>query len=366
MVALKQIKLFSALSPDDLAFLEQAALTREFPAQAAIFQEGDHGDGLYLVADGAVRISALINDQERRVLSRVMPGDYFGEMAVVDSAPRSATASTEVPTTIYFIPREKILELLERSPRLALTLVREFSQRMRDFNRHYVQEVLQAERLTVVGRFARSIVHDFKNPLNIIGLAAELMEMEGAPPALRASASGRIRKQVDRLTSMTNELLEFTRAPGQNTVLSATNYREFITPLIDDIRGDVKDRAIEIVFQGDPPETPVLMDGKRLVHVFTNLIHNAVDAMPGGGQIFLRFETRPNELITEIEDTGSGLAPEIVPRLFEAFATYGKAKGSGLGLSICKKIVEDHRGKITARSEPGRGAIFAFSLPLAA
>jgi two-component system sensor kinase FixL len=86
--------------------------------------------------------------------------------------------------------------------------------------------------------------------------------------------------------------------------------------------------------------------------------------MPRGGKVILRFQLTEREVTTEIEDTGPGIAPEIAPRLFDAFATYGKAQGTGLGLSICKKIVEDHRGKIRARTEPGRGAIFSFSLPV--
>lgn len=364
MAGLKQSKLFGSLNPEELGFLEAVAVEREYAPQETIFQEGDEGDGIYVVLDGGVRISALVTQQERRVLSGIGPGDYFGEMAVLDAERRSATASAEKPTKVAFIPREKMLELLERSPLLALRMVRDFSQRMREFNRHYVQEVLQAERLTVVGKFARSIVHDFKNPLNIISLAAELMEMEGAPPALRQSASGRIRKQVERLTNMSNELLEFTRAPGQNTVLSPMDYRQFVTETLEDIRPEIKEKGVEIVLKNDPPALPVLMDSKRLVHVYSNLIHNAVDAMPQGGQVIISFESRPKELITQIEDTGSGIAPEILPRLFEAFATHGKAKGTGLGLSICKKVIEDHRGKIEARAEPGRGAIFSFSLLL--
>ena len=86
--------------------------------------------------------------------------------------------------------------------------------------------------------------------------------------------------------------------------------------------------------------------------------------MPHGGTVRLRFQQTDKQVITEIEDTGGGVAPEIVPRLFEAFATYGRAQGTGLGLSICRKIVEDHSGKISSRIEPGRGAIFTFSLPL--
>ena len=90
-----------------------------------------------------------------------------------------------------------------------------------------------------------------------------------------------------------------------------------------------------------------------------------MEAMPTGGRIILRFQERDGEMVTQVEDTGSGLAPEIMPRLFEPFASYGKAKGSGLGLSICKKVVEDHQGRIRTCVEPGRGAIFEFTLSLA-
>ena len=91
---------------------------------------------------------------------------------------------------------------------------------------------------------------------------------------------------------------------------------------------------------------------------------NAVDALQGQGEIHVSFNASTTEVITEIADTGKGIAPEIVSRLFEPFATFGKAKGSGLGLSICRKIIEDHRGWIRARNEPSGGAVFSFGLPL--
>ena len=104
---------------------------------------------------------------------------------------------------------------------------------------------------------------------------------------------------------------------------------------------------------------------QRLSRLFYNLLNNAVDEMSGGGKIFLRFRVENQELRVEIEDTGKGIAPEIAQSLFEPFATHGKEHGTGLGLTICKKIVEDHRGRIWAKgSEPGKGATFCFTLPL--
>lgn len=361
---LKSSKLFTGLIAEELQVLEQTIQTRLYKAGKTVFREGDTGDGIYVIIEGCVQISALVGQGERRVLSRLGPGDFFGEMAVLDNEPRSATTTAETDAQLYFIPREELLQMLERSPRLAVSLVREFSLRMRDFNRQYIQEVLQAERLTLVGKFARSIVHDFKNPLNVIGISAEMSAMDTATPQMRVSAKNRIRKQVDRLSAMITELLEFTRGSQASIVLTETDYAHFIRQLVEEIQPEIAAKSVHIEFDTPPPSETLLLDPTRLTHVFYNLIHNAVDAMPDGGKIKLRFAVQDHKLTTELEDTGTGIAPEIASRLFEAFATYGKAQGTGLGLSICKKIIEDHRGEIRARSEPGRGAIFSFSLPL--
>src|SRR5262249_49118845 len=148
----------------------------------------DRGDGMYVVNEGLVEISALLNPQVRHVFSQVGPGEMFGEMAVIDQKPRSACAVARQPTSVYFIPSEKMQALVERSPALALALLREISLRLREFNRQHVREVLQRERLAILGRFARSIVHDLKNPLNIISITAELASMEKASPESRQQA----------------------------------------------------------------------------------------------------------------------------------------------------------------------------------
>ena len=364
MPGLEQAKLFSTLNPAEWETVFASALERKLPADYQIFKEGDPGDGMYVVAEGLVQISAIVGDGERKVLSRLGAGDFFGEMSVLDSEPRSACASTEQESTLYFIPREKMLAMLENSPRLAFRLVREFSLRMREFNRQYVKELLQAERLSLVGRFASSIVHDLKNPLNIIGLSAELVRMEKATPEMRVKASERIQKQVQRLSGMIMELLEFTRGSQQSVVLEPVNYRAYVREIIDDLQPEAQDKKVTLVLRNDPPDREVLIDQRRLDHVFANLINNAADVLKAGGKVYFDFAEDGPNLVTHVEDTGPGLPPQIAARLFEPFATFGKTNGTGLGLSICKRIIEDHKGWIRARNEPGRGAIFTFALPL--
>lgn len=364
MVALETSKLFSGLSAAELEYLRAAVQLKAIPAGNIIFTEGDEGDGLYVVQEGTVQISALVNPRERRVLSKLMAGDFFGEMAILDNGPRSATATAEKDAAVYFIPRTVIVSMLESSPHLAISLMREFSLRLREFNRRYIEEVLQAERLALVGRFARSIVHDFKNPLNVIGIASDIAAMESSSLQTREMARQRIRKQIDTLSGMINELLEFTRGPQGAVVLANTNYRHLVQRVLDERLDELKESSITLACENEPPDIPILLDPNRMLHVFTNLINNAMDAMPNGGAIRFRFEHNGSQVTTEIIDTGPGIAPEIQPRLFEAFATFGKAHGTGLGLSICKRIVEDHGGRIDAYNLAGRGACIRFALPL--
>jgi signal transduction histidine kinase len=363
MVALESTLLFGGLNSADTDLLKSSAEARDFAHGQVIFKEGDAGDSMYVVRSGSVQISALVGDGDAKPLARLKQGEYFGEMAVVDNQPRSASAIAEGATSVYYLPRELVLQLLERSPLLAVRMVREFSHRMREFNKRYVEELLQAERLTLIGRFARTIVHDFKNPLNVIGFAADLAGLEHSTSQTRTTAFARIHAQVDRLNTMINELLDFTRGSQNPIVLAKCNYGVFLQRILEELRPETGEKHVQIVCE-EIPDVELLFDPRRLQQAFINLVHNATDAMPDGGKVLIRFHKRDNEFVTEIEDTGKGIPPEIAPRLFQPFATYGKSNGTGLGLSICKKIIVDHKGHIEAQTHPGRGAVFSFGLPL--
>jgi len=365
MIGLEHARLFQGLAPAEMAAVVAICSLRKVAPQEAVFREGDPGDGMFVLAQGKVGICAAVPGQESpQWLSHLGPGEYFGEMAVLDDGNRSATAIAEEPCALWFIPREGLLKALERSPLMAFTLVREFSRRLREFDRQYVQELLQAERLALVGRFARSIVHDFKNPLAIINLAADLGATDQATPEMRRLARKRINDQVARLTDMINELLEFTRGTQTANVLAPVDYSLFINNLLEEIRPETAQKSVVVLCDNPPPNLRLLLDPRRFAHAIRNLINNAVDAMPKGGRIIFRFFIEAGHLVTEIEDEGPGISPEISQRLFQPFATFGKAHGTGLGLSICQRIIQDHKGHISARQESGRGARFQISLPL--
>jgi signal transduction histidine kinase len=363
VVTLEASKLFSHLPAAERAMLLASARGLNFKPGQEIFKEGEPGDGVYVVKSGRVEISALLGSGKQQAFSHVVPGDFFGEMAVLDKLPRSACAVAIVETDVYFVPREQLITLLTRSPDLCMTLLQEISRRIREFNQQYIREVLQAERMAVVGRFASTIVHDLKNPLTIVGVSAEIAGQAGAAPELRRDLSERINRQVDRITGMVNDILEFTRGTPSEPVFAPTDYRGFVQSVVDELEPDVARKAVSIELAPPPAGCMLRINPPRLSRVFFNLVLNAADAMTGGGTVRLRFHETNTELVTEVEDTGNGIAAEIIDNLFEPFATFGKVKGTGLGLAICRRIVEEHGGKIWASNQPEGGALLAFALP---
>lgn len=365
MVALESAELFCLLQPEETAALRRVAAERTFAAGQEIFREGDPGDGVFVVKEGLVEISGQVNQNARQVFSLIGPGSVFGEMAVIEQLARSACATAAQPTTVYFLPRAEMLGLVERSPVLAAALLQVISRRLREFNQHYLHEVVQAERLAAVGSFVRSIVHDLKNPLNIISLTADMFCKPDAPLPLRVSAQGRIHKQIRRINDLITDILQFSQ-DSPNTTQVPVSYASFVDSLIAELGPELEMKSVRLDLPAPAPAANLRLDAKRLRRVFINLVHNATDAMPGSGTITLRFRPSAQEVVTEIADTGPGIAPEMAEKLFQPFATHGKGHGSGLGLSICKKIVEDHGGRIWGWNDPAGGAVFAFSLPLPA
>jgi signal transduction histidine kinase len=363
MNSLEFCALFKDLQPATLEALKAIAETRTYAEGAVVFEEGAAGDGLYVVQEGEVEISASLDGDAHRPISRLGPGEEFGEMALIESKPRSATARAATPVRLSYLPSVGLNAILEKHPALASALLRQISQRLRDFTQHYIREVLQTERLALVGRFTGSIIHDLKNPLNVISISAELMGAEDSDADLRKESSKRIRRQVERITDMVGEVLEYTRNEDQTFIPLRMRYAEFLQQVLEEERPVLAARGVRLEVEGKFPEDELLLNPKRFHRVFVNLLNNAAEAMKHKGTIKLRFRSDVRGVTTEVEDSGPGIAPEVAEHLFDPFVTHGKPTGTGLGLAIAKKIVETHRGKIAAGTGPRGGAVLSVWLP---
>ncbi len=367
MVNLAESRLARHLTGDALRALVKGAEKRSYSKGACIFEEASKGDGLYVLAEGTVEIAARSVPGRMHRLAVMEPGDYFGEMAVFDGGARSASAVALEPVTAHFVSTQLVQALLERSPLLAADLVRDSSLRMRDFNRRFLQELLKAERLSLVERLARTIVHDFRNPLNVIGIAADIAAEPSVSLEVRRSARDRVRRQVDVLDRMMQELLDFTRGMTPSAVLPRVNYAQFLHEALVELAPAAQLRGITVI---EPPglsslEVFVRLDSLRVQRVFNNLFQNSFDALADcpDPRLEIRLSFNDEEVMTEITDSGPGIPPEVLPHVFQPFVTFGKAHGTGLGLAICDRIIAEHGGRMTAGNVPGAGAYFQFRLP---
>jgi signal transduction histidine kinase len=250
--------------------------------------------------------------------------------------------------------------------------------------------LMQSERLAAIGQMAAKVSHEVRNPLSSISLNAELLEdeLQALPEDRRAEAASllaAIRSQVDVLSTVTEEYLRFARLPKPK--FETTALRSVIEELAEFVQGDLQARGVQL-FVPIPEGLPTLrLDPGQIRQALLNLVRNAVEAMPDGGTIHIaarRVKLSSGQLVdtpppiddsttrpiakgdfieVAVRDTGTGIPPENLDRIFEPFFT-SKEGGTGLGLAIARQIAADHGGSLTCESAHGRGTIFRLILPI--
>lgn len=227
-------------------------------------------------------------------------------------------------------------------------------------NARLAQEMVKSERLSAVGRMASTIIHDIKNPMGTLRVYAQVMKKKSGNEEAAKLADEMIH-QVDRFVNMTQEILDFTRGVTSLNIVEV-DFAEVMENVLAFIEKDLVKNNVELVrdsqFKGN-----VKLDQDKVVRVFYNIASNARDAMPQGGKLFVKTLRDDGFVKVEFTDTGSGMPDEVKKRLFEPFMTYGKKHGTGLGMAIVKKVIDDHKGKIEIDSEMGKGTTIRIFFP---
>jgi len=241
------------------------------------------------------------------------------------------------------------------------------------------QQLIQASKMATLGEMATGMAHELNQPLSVIKTASSFIrrKMERGEELARdvlATMSREIDSHVDRASRIINHLREFGRKPEMK--LGPVDAGEILHRALDIFSQQLKLREIQVVLDVEPDLPPVLADAGRLEQVFINMLINARDAIEekwaatpkpaGPKRITLAAHSAGVRVAVEIVDTGNGIPPGVLNKIFEPFFTTKKVgKGTGLGLSISYGIIKDCGGDITACSEPGEGAHFVITLPVA-
>jgi K+-sensing histidine kinase KdpD len=228
-------------------------------------------------------------------------------------------------------------------------------------NARLAQEMVSNERLSAVGRMASTIIHDIKNPMGTLRVYAQVMKKKSGNEEAAKLADEMIR-QVDRFVNMTQEILDFTRGVSSMNI-QEVEFGDVMNSVLDFIEKDLTKNNVQLIRQAEFTGR-VNLDQDKLVRVFYNIASNARDAMPQGGTLTVRTVRENGFVKIEFIDSGTGMPEEVKKRIFEPFMTYGKKHGTGLGMAIVKKVIDDHRGKIEIDSEMGKGTTIRMFLPL--
>ncbi len=224
-------------------------------------------------------------------------------------------------------------------------------------------ELIRSERLSAVGRLASAIIHDFKTPMTVIKVHASFLGQADLPAGERRRSLAHVNNALDSLVEMSQEIIDFVQGGGELR-MEAVGMGDFVSDVLAAVRDDMAERRITVTtdvrYDG-----PITLDRNKMRRVMINLAGSARDSMGNrGGALRLGCAADAGAIRITLADDGPGIAPDVLPHLFEPFETYGKAQGTGLGLAISKKIVEDHGGAISVASEIGSGTTFTVKLPL--
>ncbi len=218
--------------------------------------------------------------------------------------------------------------------------------------------------------FVSNASHELRTPIASLKALVETLR-DGAiddPPAAKRFL-GRMEVEVDSLAQMAEELLQLTRIETEGERLSKAPVAvvDLISPAVDHLKPQAERAGVSLGMELPPGLEPVTVDADRVRQVVTNLVHNAIKFTDPGGSVVVSAGRVGREMVISVQDTGIGISPEDLPRIFERFYKTDRARtsgGTGLGLAIAQHVVQAHSGRIWAESTPGKGSVFSFTLPL--
>ncbi len=224
------------------------------------------------------------------------------------------------------------------------------------------QQLLTSEKLASIGLLSAGVAHEINTPLTGISSYIQMLQKTLAGTHY-AQILEKVEAQTDRVARIIKNLLTFARSPSDAS-FQRVDLKESIEEILSLIDHKLKNMNIRLALELEPIP-PLYAQGERLQQVFINIILNALDAMPQGGELRIRLSQENESAVVRVSDTGTGIKPEHLSHIFDPFfTTKGVGKGTGLGLSISYATVKEHDGHIQVQSELGRGSTFTIMLPV--
>ncbi|QPJ66507.1 MAG: cyclic nucleotide-binding domain-containing protein [Candidatus Nitrohelix vancouverensis] len=358
---LKTVDLLNFFDHSTLTKLTQNCREHSLEAGETLFSEGSIENAMYLILSGE-----LVIIKGNKQIATLGPGFYLGEMSLIESKPRSASAKATQKTDLLEISEEHFNEYLASEPKALLSMMRTLSSRIRNDLDNAVKEM---QKLSI-------FTHDIKNNMTPLGIAE--LGLEDLIEFLEGQNGQHSRKGLDEakecfevITAVREGVMSMLEASLNQVKKIKAPYVKEDSDLIEVIRDTVQGischknlRGKTIHTDGELNELRCKINALDIKRVLQNLIINAGCVTEDNGEIRIAIGKKDNEIQVSIIDQGGGIPEEIQPFLLKESLTT-KKDGNGLGLLSCKNIVQDsHQGKFWYDTEIGKGTVFHFTLPI--
>ncbi len=240
-------------------------------------------------------------------------------------------------------------------------MVRQLRENREEIERLHRTQMSRAEHLATLGELATGLAHEIRNPLAGIAGVIEIIGRDLPASSPARSVVKDVRQEISRINHIVTDLLQTARPHPPKVRKSDLNTTVEHAVMLG--RQQALAKSVEIVLHKDPSLPEVEHDSDQIHQVLLNLLLNSLQAIDSNGQVTVSVSTQGNSAVVEVADNGRGISPQHLPNIFRPFYTT-KGDGTGLGLSLARRIVEDHHGRIDVSSAVGAGTTFSVVLPL--
>jgi signal transduction histidine kinase len=351
-----------------------------YPADTVLCQEGALEVVFYILLEGEVVVTKVINDAETRTLKFLHPGDFFGEMAIIHSAPRAATVTTTRETTVLEIYKEAFSSMLEHSSSMSQAMVKEVSRRLRENDEMAIEDMrVRARELALAyqqlaelerarSEFLTTIAHELRTPLMTANGFLQVIRMGMLQGEALNSALDTVGRNIQDIITLTNDILFLQEMDLILPAFQQVDIAAIVASVVEHRRNSAEQNKVGIRLNITSGIPPVLGDAKSLERAFDAVLDNAIKFSPNGGDVLVEVGHDHKEVWVQVEDHGVGIAPNVMPRIFDRFFHMDRIgeylfRGVGLGLSIARQVLEQHHGRIEVESEVGQGSCFWIRMP---
>jgi signal transduction histidine kinase len=222
------------------------------------------------------------------------------------------------------------------------------------------EQLRRADRLAAMGELSAGLAHEIRNPLGALEGAMQIIQRPNVPEVTKTEFGEMAQRELDRLKRIVNQFLDFARPPDPRPL--ATDPNVLLESVAKLVAESAKMKGVQIRLAGAADMPEIMVDAEQIRQVVLNLVLNAIQAMPSGGEILLRAARDGDSVSLDVVDQGVGISQEDLERIFDPFFTT-RQEGTGLGLSIAARIISQHGGQIEPRRNPDQGMTFSVILP---